>query len=70
MFSAVHPITDIAKILRYVRFVLDSEIYAPMKHAHSSLRSRLIPAAAKEREIDFSSWYKINSPILPIGRAL
>src|SRR6476659_2188576 len=29
MFSAVHPITDIAKILRYVRFVPEGDMSSP-----------------------------------------
>jgi hypothetical protein len=41
MFSAVHPTTDIAKILRHVRFVPISDIARRPRGAYFSRREQL-----------------------------
>src|SRR6266403_6413940 len=64
MFSAVHPITDIAKILRHVRFVQPSTDIAQKLDA----RSKEIPSARKAlklvrsaiREFQTCSGHKIG----------
>ena len=49
MFSAVHPITDITKILRYVRFVPDADItMGKLVCTPRTMLMRLSPRIPKE----------------------
>ena len=61
MFSAVHPITDIAKILRHVRFVPTCDIERTDRPKEKAARRRLsiliiVDQAAINAGFDFGPW--------------
>jgi hypothetical protein len=56
MFSAVHPITDFAKILRHFRFVPNSEVAPLFNHlvgAGEQRRRKFEAQRLRGLEIDF-----------------
>ena len=60
MFSAVHPTTDIAKILRHVRFLPIPEV------AHSEVRSASNPFKRKSDPEPCAAVELIFRPLLPV----